>query len=203
MKILPGLQIPLTGPGPKLLQILNATRYGLSTDGEIWECGVFQGSAARWIAFQMSEYMEDVSKTLRLFDTFKGRPEKGRYDTGSNTHFDNTTLELVQRHVPWNFVKFHQGVIPETFVGLEDCKISFAHLDMDLYQSTVDALDFILPRLVENGLIIVDDYDTPEWPGVKIAIEDLLDQSKGYSYRSRLVNTCMIGHKGTVEKIWT
>lgn len=187
------LQSPIGNLGPRMLQVINAVRQAITLPGEIWECGVCRGVTSRWIAFQVSEYIEVFPKVLRLFDTFEGRPEKTEHDTGtSNTTFSDTSLEYVQRLVPWDFVKFHKGLIPLTFVGLEDTEIAFAYLDLDLYQSTKDALNFVLPRLVVDGIIIVDDFNTSVWDGVTKAIVEVMRDKIRFSMTNFVARTCVI-----------
>lgn len=157
----------MNGKRPALLPTAAAC---LAVPGEFWECGVHRGKTS----VVLRNLLRDTGRTLRLFDTFAGRPAKGRYDTGrSLTSFDDTSLAAVQALLPEPFVAWHPGLIPETFAGLEDARIAFAYVDLDLYSSTRDALAFIRPRLVPGGAIVVDDYDDPTWPGVTVAVDAL------------------------------
>lgn len=142
----------------------------LSVPGEYWECGVHQGKTAKGLR----DLLCGTGRTLRLFDTFSGRPEKGPQDTGpSRTTFADTSLARVHAQLPESFIAWHVGRIPDTFTGLEDARIAFAYIDLDLYASTRDALTFIRPRLQPGGAIVVDDYDEPYWPGVRLAVDEL------------------------------
>lgn len=142
----------------------------LSVQGEFWECGVHRGKTST----ALRDLVRDTGRTLRLFDTFAGRPAKGPKDTGpSRTSFDDTSLPAVQALLPESFVAWHVGRIPATFQGLEDSLIAFAYVDLDLYESTRDALAFIRPRLQPGGAIVVDDYGAAAWPGVTAAIDEL------------------------------
>ena len=38
---------------------------------------------------------------------------------------------------------------------------SFVFLDCDLYQSTYYTLGFLIPRMVDNGVIVIHDYGNP------------------------------------------
>ena len=49
-------------------------------------------------------------------------------------------------------------------------RFSFVHLDVDLYQSTLDCLNFFYPRLSLGGIIISHDYTTAE--GVDLAFDE-------------------------------
>lgn len=142
----------------------------LSVQGEFWECGVHRGKRSA----VLRQLLLGTGRTLRLFDTFAGRPAKGPRDTGpSATSFDDTSLDAVQARLPDRFIAWHPGVIPETFAGLENARIAFAYVDLDLYASTRDALAFVRPRLAPGGAIVVDDYGDPSWPGVRAAVDEL------------------------------
>lgn len=142
--------------------LLINTLLHCGADGEVWECGVYKGGSALTLAKVIQEQAYPVP--LRLFDTFSGHPyddsqsfghRKGGY---SDTDYQ-AVLELFR---PYPFVTIHRGIIPETFAGLESAKIRFAHIDVDLYQSTKAAIEFIWPRLVPGGVLIDDDYFAKE-----------------------------------------
>jgi O-methyltransferase len=52
-------------------------------------------------------------------------------------------------------IDIRRGWIPETFRGLENNRYAFAHLDVDLYQSTFDCCKYFYPRLVSGGIFVV------------------------------------------------
>lgn len=138
-----------------------ATRLG----GEVWECGVYRGGTA----MLLSDVAADA--TLRLFDTFEGMPE---VDTARDCHragdFADTNVESVRQRVPRAL--FHKGFIPDTFAGLEDSQIAFAHVDVDLYRSVLDCCRFIYPRLLPGGFLIFDDYGFPTCFGARQAVDE-------------------------------
>jgi O-methyltransferase len=41
---------------------------------------------------------------------------------------------------------------------MKDVRFSFVHLDVDLYKSTYEALDFFYPRMTAGGILISHDY---------------------------------------------
>jgi hypothetical protein len=139
--------------------------------GEFWECGVFNGGSARVLAEALRELRR--KRTLRLFDTFSGfpgvAPQDGDYPRIGM--FNETSVESVRKYVDASFASLHQGIIPETFKGLENTKIAFAHLDMDLYEPTKASLEFVLPRLLKGGVVIIDDYGDSHYPGVAAAVD--------------------------------
>jgi hypothetical protein len=145
--------------------------------GEFWEMGVYQGGSAGLIGKLGEE------KTLRLFDSFQGVSEPGPEDQPTAEDLNEPAMWAGEwrgdvKRAALNIGReaiFHVGWIPETFAQVpQDAKVSFAHVDVDLYRPTKDSLQFILPRLSEGGIIVVDDFDIPRNPGVRKAVEELL-----------------------------
>ncbi|MEW6676864.1 MAG: TylF/MycF/NovP-related O-methyltransferase [Pseudomonadota bacterium] len=146
--------------------------------GSFWECGVYKGGTAALLAdilggTEASEY----GHRLRLFDTFAGMPET---DPSKDQHrrgdFADTSLEAVRSLVGTrSFVSYHPGFIPESFAGLEDEAIVFAHVDVDIYRSVMDCCDFIYPRLLEGGVMIFDDYGFRSCPGARAAVDTFFE----------------------------
>jgi len=142
-------------------------------NGDVFECGVYKGGTAMLIASTIIR-----NKSLHLFDTFSGMPEVSELD---NHHkkgdFKDTSFDLVFKRI--NDIKsngvifFHQGIIPETFIGLENVKkLSFSHIDLDIYESVRSATEFIYPRTTDCGVIIYDDYGFDTCKGAKIAVDE-------------------------------
>ena len=128
-----------------------------STEGEIWECGVYRGGTANAFA--------GFGRTLRLFDTFEGMPDVCEFD---NHH---RAGDFKVKGIPQiEGAEIYKGFIPNTFIGLENCTIGFAHIDVDIYQSVIDCCGFIVPRL--NGIMIFDDYGFRTCKGAKKACDD-------------------------------
>ena len=60
-------------------------------------------------------------------------------------------------------------LIEEDYEDIQETKFSFVHLDVDLYQSTIDCLKYFYPRLVNGGIILIHDFHTD---GIKKAIKE-------------------------------
>ena len=153
--------------------VFEVAKQTLMLEGDWWECGVHKGFSA--VEFAKLILDSGQPRPLRLFDTFAGRPPSGTHDGSHGSSFENTSPELVRERVPCSFVSLHQGVIPESFAGLEGSRIAFAYIDLDLYAGTRGALEFVLPRLVPGGQVVVDDYSAKGvWPGVSMAADEIL-----------------------------
>lgn len=144
--------------------------------GDMAEVGVYQGGSAKLICEAKKE------NKLHLFDTFEGLPEVSNQDTHfgkkywETGEFNNTSLQGVKNYLSdYDNVKFYKGKFPETADSIEETQFSFVHLDVDLYQSTIDCLNFFFPRMVTGGIILTHDYHTS---GVKRAFEEFFHDKK-------------------------
>src|SRR6185437_5442445 len=149
----------------------------LPIGGEFFECGVFRGGSASLIA----DVLKESPRPFRLFDTFRGFEGVGPNDlpgvkNGRMFHSETAADEVKTFLGNPDFVSFHIGAVPETFRGLNQSVIAFAHLDLDLYEPTKAALAFVLPRLIRGGgTVVIDDYGDPDWPGVEKAVSHIVD----------------------------
>lgn len=145
---------------------LQATRI----EGEFFECGVYQGGTARLLAEALAPRAD--GRRLHLFDTFSGMPDTSEHDLHHRGDFADG-LARVERFVGHpELVALHAGVIPETFAGLEDVRIAFAHIDVDIYQSIIDCCAFVYPRLEAGGAMVFDDYGFASCPGARKAVDE-------------------------------
>ncbi len=67
-----------------------------------------------------------------------------------------------------------KGIFPDdTGYLLADKQFRLAHIDVDIYQSAKDVWDWVWPRLVAGGVIIFDDCEIFDTPGVTELICEL------------------------------
>lgn len=144
--------------------ILQFLKQALNIEGEVWECGVYHGGTAMLIA-EIAE-----GRTVRLFDTFEGMPQAdANYDTHKQGDFNDALINDVKLRV--QNAEFHKGFIPETFSGLGESKVAFAHIDVDIFQSVLDCSEFIYPRLASGGIMLYDDCGFPSCAGARAAVD--------------------------------
>ncbi len=162
------------------VQLLNE-RYNLwsharraaGRPGAFAELGVYRGGSARIIGAAKG------AAPLHLFDTFAGMPATNRATDGNfrEGDFADGTLERVRAYLAGcDNVVFHPGFFPASAAGLgpDAAVFQFVHLDVDLYQSTLDGLRFFYPRLAPGGVLISHDYNDPTVPGVRRAFTDFM-----------------------------
>jgi hypothetical protein len=129
------------------------------------ELGAYRGGSARIIAEALN------NKPVHVFEAF-GIPE-GQADTDSDHGGGDFAAD--EADVRWYLgdltnIIWHVGAFPATWV--ETGEVAFAHLDCDTYAGTRAALDLLIPRLSVGGIILVDDYDWPQTPGVTRAVDE-------------------------------
>jgi O-methyltransferase len=137
--------------------------------GDLIETGVWRGGATIFMRAVLKAY--DVSdRVVWVADSFEGLPEpddeKYPVDKGSKFHlFDVLHVSLDQ--VKDNFsrygmldeqVKFLQGWFKDTLPDAPIRRLAILRLDGDMYESTMDAMKSLYPKVSKGGFVIVDDY---------------------------------------------
>jgi O-methyltransferase len=153
--------------------LLSLARQALHLPGDVMECGVYRGGTAKLLAGVIGEF-DRRGRRLHLFDTFQGMPKTALdHDYHREGDFGDTSLEAVKALMPAQApVVFHPGLVPETFVGLEDLSLCLTHCDLDIYQSILDCTAFAYPHTVPGGFLIYDDYGHLTCPGARDAIDE-------------------------------
>lgn len=150
----------------KLIDLAQSVNH---LDGVCSEVGVLRGGSALLIS-------EQITGELYLFDTFSGLPNTASIDGHIKGEFANTSEREVRElfHGHQNVI-ITAGIFPQTAKIIENKKFKFVHLDVDIYQSYKDSLEFFYPRMVVGGIIVMDDYHASECAGAKIAIDEFLN----------------------------
>jgi O-methyltransferase len=135
--------------------------------GDIAEVGVYKGGSAKLI----SQIKGD--KKLHLFDTFEGMPEKRSEHDNISAGAFSEGLDEVKNYLGDNpDIFYYKGIFPDTAPPQSAIKFSFIHIDVDIYSSTLSALEYFYPRLLTGGAIITHDYRCKGAAGVKQAFDE-------------------------------
>jgi hypothetical protein len=169
---------------PEAYTVRCAVLATAKVEGDIAEVGVFRGGSARVICEAKGD------RALHLFDTFEGLPEPGSNDSAFRKGQYQCSLESVQSFLlGFPNLYFYKGYFPGTGGPIKDRSFSFVHLDVDLYKSTLEALQFFYPRMNLGALLISHDY--VEFPGVRQAFEEFFD-SKPETVIELIGNQCLV-----------
>lgn len=139
------------------------------TEGDLIETGVWRGGACIFMRAVLAAYGVQDRKVF-VADSFQGLPKSNlaQYpaDTDDLAQL-NWILAVPQAEVAENFQKY--GLLDEHVVFLKGWfkdtlpqapieKLSLLRLDGDLYESTMDALTHLYPKLSPGGFCVIDDY---------------------------------------------
>ena len=153
--------------------------------GELAECGVFQGATLLAIGLYLQQ--KKLDKTIYGFDSFRGFDDRVKTDIrlGGEPHatkgiggFGNTSAAQVSAKVTQlgldANVRLVEGFFRNSLSSFRDQRFCFVHLDCDIYESYRACLEFFYPRLELGGVILLDEYNDPPWPGCNKAVDEFL-----------------------------
>jgi len=118
------------------------------------EFGVYKGDTINFIA-------SHTNSKIYGFDSFNGLPENWRngFDTG---HFKLEKLPKVENNVELIVGLFEKSL--PVFLKEFNKKISFIHIDCDLYSSTKTIFDLISNNVQKGTVIVFDEFfNYPGW----------------------------------------
>ena len=154
-------------------------------EGQIAECGVFQGHSLVPIGLYLKQ--ENSQKRVYGFDSFEGFNEEVKIDIdlgGDKSSekkiggFDATSCDYIQNLIKGfkleDKIKIYQGYFENTLSKVHEKKFSFVHLDCDLYSPYKACLEFFYPRMSQGGIILIDEYNDPSWPGCNKAVDEFI-----------------------------
>ena len=187
----------------RLAMLAAALRATKDLSGDVIEFGTFQGGSSGVMLQQL-----DAAKTLHVCDSFEGMPDVAAED---NFHqkgdFADTGAERVRHGLSElgdNFemhVGFFSKTIPE-MEAKESLRFSFAHIDVDLYESVRDALEFCYPRMEKGGIIILDDYGAPTCVGGKKAADEFFESKvESIVTLSQPAHGCIVGGGDLLDRL--
>lgn len=119
-------------------------------------------------------------KQLYLFDTWEGTPFDDPLCDHKKGEWATSIVDCMKLVGDCNYV---QGVFPYTCHDVKDRRFSFVYIDMDTYQSTKDAIDFFMPRMVKGGKMVFDDYGWKPCGGVQKAVDEMFPAEECERYK--------------------
>jgi O-methyltransferase len=140
--------------------------------GDLIETGVWRGGACILMRAVLAAHGV-TDRRVFVADSFAGLPppDTSAYpkDEGDR-HHEQRFLDVSRQQVEENFrlyglldsqVVFLEGWFKDTLPKVPTDALCVMRLDGDMYQSTMEALTNLYPRLSPGGYCIIDDYDIP------------------------------------------
>jgi O-methyltransferase len=137
--------------------------------GDLIETGVWRGGATVLMRAVLEAY-GDRTRTVWVADSFEGLPppDAARFPADrDDRHHEVDYLRVSEDEVRETFrryglldaqVRFLKGWFRDTLPAAPIARLAVLRLDGDMYESTMEALDALYPKLSPGGFAIVDDY---------------------------------------------
>jgi O-methyltransferase len=168
-------------------------------NGSIIEAGVAGGSGLA--TFVLLEDLRKSKRKIWAFDSFSGFPSGSNADSlvfqkfGKPAYKDFTedwvmdvlvsiplSVEILEN------ITLCKGFMPQSFNQYDLGPVALLNVDVDLYQSTKDVLEYFWPMMESTGVVILDEYDSDndsvKWPGAKKAIDEFCEVNQVKVQRS-------------------
>ena len=160
-----------------------------NVQGSIVECGVFKGASLIRILTYRDLFKNSRNKKVIGFDPFGKFPKPKIKDDQmfAETHDKETGLGINKKKLE-KFLKKKKftnfklikgdllSTLPIFLKKNKKLKISFLHLDMDVYAPTKYALENLFNKVAKNGIILIDDYKGVK--GATIATNEFIKDKK-------------------------
>lgn len=149
--------------------------------GDLIETGVWRGGVTILMR-GMLEAWGDPDRIVWVADSFRGLPAPDPQAYPQDVGHDLSgvpTLAVSVEQVGANFerygllddrVRFLEGWFCDTLANAPIDRLAVLRLDGDLYESTIDALTALEPKVSVGGFVIVDDYGA--WDNCRAAVDD-------------------------------
>ncbi len=158
---------------PKMIAHYELYKSIRELPGEVLEFGVFKGASFVRLCTYRDMMESPYSRKIIGFDAFGKFPsQENEEDVKFIERFENSagdgiSVEDLHKSLSLKNIKNYeliQGDINETLsVYLEErpeLKISFLHIDVDVYQPTMKVLNLLYDKIVKGGVLVLDDYAT-------------------------------------------
>ena len=177
-------------------------------EGDFVECGVWKGGSCMAMAKQLLEN-NSKSRKIWLFDTFEGMTEPDEIDVETETGIKgkdlfNNSRKNTDKYNMWAYAPLNEvqnnmkktgyphdkfqyiiGKVEDTLKqkAIPD-RISLLRLDTDWYESTKTELEVLFPRLVQGGILIIDDYG--HFEGARKAVDEYFSKMPSHYLKHRI-----------------
>ena len=159
--------------------IVDVLRRGVP--GDLMETGSWRGGATIFMRAVLAAH-DDSGRQVWVADSFEGlpRPDPEKFPADrDDPHWTYEGLAVPVEQVRENFrrygllddrVRFLVGWFRDTLPTAPVEELAVLRLDGDMYESTMEALEALYPKLSVGGYLIVDDYGAI--PSCRLAVDD-------------------------------
>lgn len=159
--------------------VVDVARRFPTVELAVLEAGVYRGGSALFLARCLDRCSSGGARLVAI-DTFAGHSEADLVDGTEGVHdttkFTDVSVDDVREYLdPFSFVTVVEGRLQDRAYSIPPTLHLF-HLDVDLYAPTRFGLELAVDRLVDGGIVVVDDYGTETCPGIVRAVAEFADE---------------------------
>lgn len=180
----------------RFYNLVGLLKTTLDLKGGVVECGCWKGLSS----YLMCQYIQLEDKNFNgndyhIIDSFEGLSTPTSEDVIEDSLVDNrgdrkgsyfkpagaynAQLQDVKNVLnAFPNINYLQGWIPQALTNFPARPLKLVHIDLDLYEPIIGALDYFYPMVVSGGVIVCDDYGSLYWPGAKKAVEEFAEKNK-------------------------
>lgn len=147
----------------------------------IVECGVCDGMS---VYFAMKALRDGAPFKAFLYDAFEGMKREYLLESEKATagRYSNLTIDIPKSNLAGfsEYTTFCQGFIPESFSRhVNPADLVWLHIDLNSSLPTTAALEYFFDRIERGGIVLFDDYASPEFFDTKLAVDRFLTDKRG------------------------
>jgi hypothetical protein len=159
----------------------------INVPGDIFELGVYKGASLIRLATYRRILENDFSRKIIGFDMF-GKFPHSKSNTASDSDFiksfenaggsgiKQSKLKAILKRKKFENIELIEGNVFNTLDQylnqFPQTRISFLHLDLDVFAPTEYALNLLYDRVVVGGVLVFDDYNSVE--GETLAVDNFI-----------------------------
>ena len=128
--------------------------------GDYIEFGIYKGKSLYHSIKSAKRIRIDKDRIFWGLDSFQGFPVEN-HNFYKNENFTSSYEKVLNQFSKFAEVKIIKGFFDEELQKepLSDIKkVSFAFVDCDIYESSIEVFEYLKPRMVSGGFIMIDDF---------------------------------------------
>jgi len=180
--------------GYRCWELWTLVEQSAKLEGDIIEIGTWRGGTGALMARKAQ--LCGITNRIYMCDTFMGVVKAGVKDTSYKGGEHADTSRWIVEHLIYEIMRLSnvtilEGVFPDhSGVYLDNPNSTFrlCHIDVDVYQSAKDIMDWVWSRMVNGGIVVYDDYGFNTCAGITTFVNEQVGR------KDRLVFHNLNGH---------
>jgi len=164
----------------RCFELWQLVRQSAKLEGALLEVGVWRGGTGALIS--SAAKLEGITAPVYLCDTFAGvvkaTEKDGAYVGGEHADTSEALVQGMLDSLGLSEARLLKGIFPnDTAHLIPDTSFRFCHIDVDVYQSASEILEWVWDRLVPGGIVVYDDYGFEGCNGVTRHVDEQRSRS--------------------------